>query len=174
MSVIKLMAFQGEELVIYLQSTYLPAQNVDSELAQQFCRALKSDPKVFRNYFKVSVIYLTRSCAVTKGSSDTLTLKFRWVTDSVSNLCGIFNFRVSSPRPSHDHWNWSINIPLYILFTNFFAWYTWTCYGLKPCFMLCDFRTNVGTFSHFQREDQSFRIKILRTNWTYFRRYRKS
>ena len=49
------MAFQGEELVIYLQSTYLPAQNVDSELAQQFCRALKSDPKVFRNYFKVSV-----------------------------------------------------------------------------------------------------------------------
>ena len=65
-------AFQGEELIIYLQSTYLPAQNVEPELAQQFCRALKSEPKVFRNYFKVSVapasLYL-----LTKGSFDKLT-----------------------------------------------------------------------------------------------------
>ena len=53
--ILESVAFQGEELIIYLQSTYLPAQNVEPELAQQFCRALKSDPKVFRNYFKVSV-----------------------------------------------------------------------------------------------------------------------
>ncbi len=44
---------QGDELVMYLQSTYFPAQNADAELAQQFCQALKSDSKVFRTYFKV-------------------------------------------------------------------------------------------------------------------------
>ena len=73
MSILELVAFQGEELIIYLQSTYLPAQNVEPELAQQFCRALKSDPKVFRNYFKVCA--QPRPCPQTKGSFDKLTLQ---------------------------------------------------------------------------------------------------
>ena len=66
--------------------------------------------------------YSTQPCHVPSQASS-----YRRINDADNNVCWIFYFRVSSPRPSHDHWNGCVNIPVYIPFSNMFAWYTWTC-----------------------------------------------
>jgi exportin-T len=44
---------RGEELVIFLQTKYLPSLNLSPELCQEFCQALSTaDKKMFKNYFK--------------------------------------------------------------------------------------------------------------------------
>ncbi|XP_050413849.2 exportin-T isoform X2 [Patella vulgata] len=44
---------RGEEVIIYLQSDYLPKLNLPPELIQEFCHALRTDSKTFRNYHKI-------------------------------------------------------------------------------------------------------------------------
>ncbi|XP_067683887.1 exportin-T-like [Haliotis asinina] len=43
---------RGEESLNYLQSEYFPTLNVNPELTQEFCQALRADQKTFRNYLK--------------------------------------------------------------------------------------------------------------------------
>ncbi len=50
-----LFSLQGDEVVLYLQTDYLPSLNTPPLVAQEFCQAVKSDSKTFRNYFKVSL-----------------------------------------------------------------------------------------------------------------------
>ena len=47
---------RGDELVTYLQNQYLPTLNVSPEKIHEYCQALKSDPKAFKNYLKVSFL----------------------------------------------------------------------------------------------------------------------
>lgn len=49
---------RGEELVTYLQNQYLPTLNVSPTKIEEYCQALKSDPKAFKNYLKVSYLLL--------------------------------------------------------------------------------------------------------------------
>ena len=44
---------QGEELINYLQSQYMPKLDIEPDTVQRFCQALRSDSKMFRNYTKV-------------------------------------------------------------------------------------------------------------------------
>lgn len=44
---------RGEEFVRYLQTEYLPTLDVAPHLIQEYCDALKSDTKVFKNYLKL-------------------------------------------------------------------------------------------------------------------------
>ncbi|MPC10363.1 Exportin-T [Portunus trituberculatus] len=44
---------RGEELVSYLRSEYLPKMEVSPELIAEYCQALTSDAKFFRNYSKI-------------------------------------------------------------------------------------------------------------------------
>lgn len=43
---------RGDEFISYLQTQYLPTLNVSPEQIQQYCQALKSDTKAFRNFLK--------------------------------------------------------------------------------------------------------------------------
>ncbi|KAL4226182.1 hypothetical protein ACF0H5_014168 [Mactra antiquata] len=43
---------RGDEMLNYLLGDYLPTHRLSPEQAQEFCDALKSDNKMFRNYFK--------------------------------------------------------------------------------------------------------------------------
>ncbi|KAH3816261.1 exportin-T-like isoform X2 [Dreissena polymorpha] len=43
---------RGDEVVNFLFSDYLPTHQMSQPQAQEFCDALKSDSKLFRNYFK--------------------------------------------------------------------------------------------------------------------------
>ncbi|ESO82555.1 hypothetical protein LOTGIDRAFT_197880 [Lottia gigantea] len=44
---------RGDEVINYLQSEYLPQLNIPPELIQEFCQALRTDSKTFRNYHKI-------------------------------------------------------------------------------------------------------------------------
>ena len=44
---------RGEELVSYLRSEYLPKMELSPDLIAEYCQALTSDAKFFRNYSKV-------------------------------------------------------------------------------------------------------------------------
>lgn len=44
---------RGEELITYLQSEYLPKIDMSQELIKEYCQALRSDAKFFRNYSKL-------------------------------------------------------------------------------------------------------------------------
>lgn len=44
---------QGEELISYLRSEYLPTMELSPELINEYCQALTSDAKLFRNYSKL-------------------------------------------------------------------------------------------------------------------------
>ncbi|XP_067120441.1 exportin-T-like isoform X2 [Centruroides vittatus] len=44
---------RGDEFVNYLQSRYLPTLRVSPQQIHEYCQALKSDTKVFKNYLKV-------------------------------------------------------------------------------------------------------------------------
>ncbi|XP_064088049.1 exportin-T-like [Macrobrachium nipponense] len=44
---------RGEELITYLQSEYLPKMDMSQELIDEYCQALTSDAKFFRNYSKL-------------------------------------------------------------------------------------------------------------------------
>lgn len=44
---------RGDELISYLRSDYLPKMEVSPELINEYCQALASDAKFFRNYSKV-------------------------------------------------------------------------------------------------------------------------
>lgn len=50
---------RGDEFVTYLQSQYLPTLNVAPDKIEEYCQALRSDPKAFKNYLKVSILILT-------------------------------------------------------------------------------------------------------------------
>lgn len=43
---------RGDELVKYLQNEYLPSLQIPPQLAEEYCRALKSDIKTFKDYIK--------------------------------------------------------------------------------------------------------------------------
>ncbi|XP_041348237.1 LOW QUALITY PROTEIN: exportin-T-like [Gigantopelta aegis] len=43
---------RGEEVIAYLQGEYLPTLNLPPQLTQEFCQAMKTDQKTFRNYMK--------------------------------------------------------------------------------------------------------------------------
>ena len=44
---------RGEELISYLRSEYLPKMDMSQELVNEYCQALTSDAKFFRNYSKL-------------------------------------------------------------------------------------------------------------------------
>lgn len=44
---------QGEELLSYLRSEYLPTMELSPELINEYCQALTSDAKFFRSYSKL-------------------------------------------------------------------------------------------------------------------------
>ena len=48
---------KGDEFLAYMQNEYLLTLNLGPQISQEFCQALKSDQKIFRNYFKVSMDY---------------------------------------------------------------------------------------------------------------------
>ena len=52
-----ILTLQGDEMVNYLQGDYLPTHRLSPDQAREFCDALKSDTKLFRNYFKVTWFY---------------------------------------------------------------------------------------------------------------------
>ncbi|KFM56538.1 Exportin-T, partial [Stegodyphus mimosarum] len=43
---------RGDEFVTYLKNSYLPTLNVSAEKIEEYCQALKSDPKAFKNYLR--------------------------------------------------------------------------------------------------------------------------
>ncbi|XP_053377142.1 exportin-T-like isoform X1 [Mercenaria mercenaria] len=43
---------RGDEMINYLQGDYLPTHRLSPDQAREFCDALKSESKLFRNYFK--------------------------------------------------------------------------------------------------------------------------
>lgn len=45
---------QGDEVVNFLQGDYLPTHQLSPDQSREFCDALRTDTKLFRNYFKVS------------------------------------------------------------------------------------------------------------------------
>ncbi|KAK4305518.1 hypothetical protein Pmani_022598 [Petrolisthes manimaculis] len=44
---------RGDELITYLRSQYFPKMDLSPELVNEYCQALTSDAKVFRNYSKI-------------------------------------------------------------------------------------------------------------------------
>ncbi|XP_064632186.1 exportin-T-like [Lineus longissimus] len=44
---------KGNEFIKYLQTDYLPTLNLTPEKIQEYCQALKSEPKMFKSYMKV-------------------------------------------------------------------------------------------------------------------------
>ena len=53
---LSLFFLQGDEMLNFLQGNYLPKHNLSSDQTKEFCEALKSDNKLFRNYMKVGLI----------------------------------------------------------------------------------------------------------------------
>lgn len=49
---------RGNEFVTYLKNQYLPTLNVSPEKIEEYCQALKSDSKAFKNYLRVNITFL--------------------------------------------------------------------------------------------------------------------
>ncbi|XP_054710680.1 LOW QUALITY PROTEIN: exportin-T-like [Uloborus diversus] len=43
---------RGEEFITYLKNNYLPTLNMSHEKIEEYCQALRSDPKAFKNYLR--------------------------------------------------------------------------------------------------------------------------